>query len=187
MKNRLLGIGLALAICILALLLKDFVRNGILIPLLEIFQLIKDLPQIVIWIFFIGIMLIPAFKSLDKLRPHVFERRGGKMMAHVGKIEEIARLIRNAHSSKGYFRERLARYLGEFSVDVLAYREKLSREIIMDHLESGSLDAPLEIRHYLRAGLLGDLSQKNTLDLDPIRLVEFLEQQLEVDNDTQNR
>ncbi len=199
MKSRLSTIVLAVAIALTALLLKDFVRNGIVIPLLEVLQLIDDLPRMAIWLFFIGIMLIPAYTSLKERGRPAFRTRL-RMKSQLGRIETLASLIRKARMGD-YFRERLSRYLGELALETLAYRERLPLVEIKNRLRSGSLDLPPEIRSYLQAGLLGDYSnyqenklsffrsegQTSPLDLDPIRVVKFLEQQLEAYNGIQDQ
>ena len=182
MRKKVIIIGSVLIMLILALFLKEYVRHWFLIPIIELFGLTKDIPQLVIWIFFISALLIPAFKSIDKwnipiLKGH--EEKGPNR----GRIETVALLLRHAHASRGYFRKRLSAYMGGLTLEILAYREKLSYKVLEERLKEGKLKLPSDINDYLKAGLLGDITKKTSLNLDPVRIVEFLEQQLEVKND----
>jgi len=192
MKRNLLPIGLGLAIGLLALLLRDFVREEVLIPLLKLVRFVEDLPQNMLWFFFLGIMVFLAYKSLNKWRPPGLKARRPKT-DHRGQIAVLAGLIEQARQG-GYFRGRLAEYLAELTVETLAHQERLTPEITKERLRSGTLDVPPEILAYLRAGLMSDSAhyrkrgkmrfrskaQGSPLDLDPGRVVEFLEHRLEV-------
>ena len=191
MKRNLLPIGLGLTIGLLALFLRDFVREEVVIPLLKLVRFVEDLPQNMLWFFFLGIMVFFAYKSLNKWRPPGLKVRRPKT-SHRGQIELLVGLIEQARQ-EGYFRERLARYLGELTLETLALQERLTPEIMKEHLRSGTLDVPPEILDYLRAGLISDSphygkrgkmyfrseAQSSPLELDPGLVVEFLEHQLE--------
>jgi hypothetical protein len=183
MNRNLLPIGLGLTIILLALLLRDFVRGNVIIPFLKVLRFLDDLPQDLIWFFFIGIILFFAYKTLIKWKiPWSKSRR--TQVKNQGQIEVLAELIRKANQGD-YFRERLAQYLGDLTLNILAHRERLTPEIMKERLKSGTLDVPPEILVYLQAGLIWDSPHHRRrektpqLDLDPKRIVQFLEHQLE--------
>jgi hypothetical protein len=183
MNRNLLPIGLGLTIVLLALLLKDFVRGKVIIPFLKVLRFVDDLPQDLIWFFFIGIILFFAYKTLIKWKiPWSKSRR--TQVVNQGQIEVLAELIRKANQGD-YFRERLAQYLCDLTLKIIAHRERLTPEIMKERLKSGTLDVPPEILAYLQAGLIWDSphyrkrEKTPLLDLDLKRIVQFLEHQLE--------
>ena len=190
MNRKLLLIGLGFAIVFMALLLRDFVRDSLIIPLLKLIRFVDDLPQDLLWFFFLGIILFFAYKSLIKWEIPGFKVRRSKVN-HRGQIEVLADLIGKADEGD-YFRERLVQYLCELTLEILAYRERLTPAIIKERLRSGTLNVPPEIMAYLQAGLIWDShhyrkmgrirlrsnTQGSPLDLEPMRVVEFLEYQL---------
>ncbi|MBL7174625.1 MAG: hypothetical protein ISS66_02250 [Desulfobacteraceae bacterium] len=183
MNRNLLPIGLGLTIVLLALLLRDFVRGKIIIPFLKVVRFVDDLPQDLIWFFFIGIIVFFAYKTLIKWKMPGFKSRRTQVI-NPGQIEVLAELIRKANQGY-YFRERLTQYLCDLTLKILAHRERLTPEIMKERLKSGTLDVPPEIMVYLQAGLIWDSphhqkSEKTPLlDLDPKLVVQFLEHQLE--------
>jgi hypothetical protein len=191
MNRNLLPIGLGLTIVLLALLLRDFVREKVIIPFLKVLRFFDDLPQDLIWFFFIGVILFFAYKTLIKWKMAGFKSRRTPVV-NPGQIEVLAELMRKANQGD-YFRERLAQYLGDLTLKILAHRERLTPEMIKERLKSGTLDVPPEILLYLQAGLLWDsphhrkrekmhlrsTAHDSPLDLDPKRIVQFLEHQLE--------
>jgi hypothetical protein len=183
MNRNLLPIGLGLTIVLLALLLKDFVRGKVIIPFLKVLRFVDDLPQDLIWFFFIGIILFFAYKTLIKWKIPWSQSRRTQVM-NQGQIEVLAELIRKANQGD-YFRERLEQYLCDLTLKILAHRERLTPEIMKERLKSGTLDVPPEILAYLQAGLIWDSPHHRKrektppLDLDPKRIVQFLEHQLE--------
>ena len=104
----------------------------------------------------------------------------------------MAGLLKRSHKG-GYFKERLAEYLCDLILETLAYRERVTPEIIKERLSSGTVDVPHDILAYLKVGLKHDLhiTQKRkrnflrsddrpfVLDLDPERIITYLENELE--------
>jgi hypothetical protein len=183
MNRNLLPIGLGLTIVLLALLLRDFVRGKVIIPFLKVVRFVDDLPQDLIWFFFIGIIVFFAYKTLIRWKMPGFKSRRTQVI-NPGQIEVLAELIRKANQGN-YFRERLTQYLCDLTLKILAHRERLTPEIMKERLKSGTLDVPPEIMVYLQAGLIWDSPHHRKsekiplLDLDTKRIVQFLEHQLE--------
>jgi hypothetical protein len=171
------------------------VREKVIIPFLKVLRFFDDLPQDLIWFFFIGIILFFAYKTLIKWKVSGFKSRRTQVR-NPGQIEVLAELMRKANQGD-YFRERLAQYLCDLTLKILAHRERLTPEIMKERLKSGTLDVPPEILVYLQAGLIWDSphhrkrEKTQLLDLDPGRIVQFLEHQLdyelEVSRDAKDR
>jgi hypothetical protein len=196
MKRRWLLLALALLVAIpLAGWLKDFVRDSLLAPLLELLWLLRlefeSLPQSYLWIILIVIGLLLAAGSL--LTSAAPRRRGlppgwdrGGPVAVTARWLDLA-----AHGS--YYKWRIARRLSELAVDALAQREHLTPEQVKQRLEEGELNVPPEIRAYVQAGLSSDLlsqlerpssgfwsrAASAPLDLSPEIIVRFLEAEAE--------
>ncbi|MBW2092060.1 MAG: hypothetical protein JRI34_08055 [Deltaproteobacteria bacterium] len=191
MKKMMAFLGLTSAIALLSLVLRDFVREGIVIPVFKIIWVAGSLPQDFYWIFFLGVAVVIAARSLNKWSLPNFRTRG-KQVRQPGQLEYLADLIERARHGT-YTKERLARYLGELTLDILAYQERQELEVIKRHLRSGTLNVPAEIMAYLQAALLWDSSYHreerkrrlkhkeppSPLDLEPERVMEFLERKLE--------
>ena len=113
------------------------------------------------------------------------------MIDRQGRVEVLTGLIKRSHKG-GYFEERLTQYLCDLTLETLAYRDRVTPEVIKEQLHSDLLDIPHEILVYLRVGLKRDAflfnkgkkiflesdEQGSAPDLDHERLVIFLENQL---------
>lgn len=190
MNRILLPISLGLLVVVVTFLISDFVQEIIIMPLLKIFRFVENLPQDLLWFFFIGIIILFAFKSLIKWDIKSSEVRYSKIRRK-GQTEELMDLIRDARD-KSYFKQLLAQYLYKLTLEILAYRERIKPDVVKDRLESGTEYVPSEILAYLLAGQRWDFclySKKgkghfrsnapdSPLELDPEKVVEFLEQQL---------
>ena len=190
MNRNLFIIGLGVALVLMAILLKEFVRDVIIIPLFRLIRFVDDLPQDILWFFSIGVMVFFAYKSLIHWRLPRFKDRTRKI-ERTGQIDAVAGLIKRSQKG-GYYREHLAQYLCDLILETLAYRERVTTDIIKERLNSGTMDVPHDILSYLKAGThevhfarkrKGILLQTDTYgsipDLDPERIVTFLENHLE--------
>ena len=189
MKKNLIWVGTGLLILALTIYLMDFVKEWIAIPILSVIRMIENLRQDVVWFLFIGLIIFFAYKNLTRWRIYWTEERyPGKYKRE--QIDYLTDLIRNSHTSD-FFRERLVRYLSELTIEILAYRERLTPKEIREHLFSGSLFLPKDISEFLQAALeaqnkvpmnrkkRGRLTDRySSLKLDPLRVVEYLESQL---------
>jgi hypothetical protein len=201
MRKILLMVSLVLLISIpLALILHEFTREILLSSLLRLSWLARlyldSLPQPILWAVFIAITIVIAARSLLKRRsiPEVISKAARFRM---GRVHNLMQAI--SRTSDGlYFKWRLAQYLLGLTLEALAHQERTSPNLVRERLKSGGLDAPSEIEAYLLAGLTPVLSPRSSLitrlrqaimpthrisplDLDPERVIQFLEDQLEID------
>jgi len=202
-RGRLLLLGLLVAgVALAAWGLRGFVRQVIAVPLLYFYWItrlyLQSVPQVFLWVIVLVIAFLLAAKSLGATRrpiriaPVAREAPIGPVEAEMGWIRLAAR--------SGYGKWRLAQRLAELAADVLAHRRGITPGQVRKQLRVGELDAPPEIRAYMKAGLgpipsipLGCLlgpwarpqprADFHATDLDPERAVEFLEDRLEVQRD----
>jgi hypothetical protein len=179
----------------IAFMLKDFVRERMLTPSIQLVRLVNDLPQAFIWFIFIAIAFMLAYASMNKWKFSGFKFRKKKQTGGSGHVEKLTRMVKKGEKG-GFSRYQLFQYLGYLCVDALAYKEKTTSEGIMKRLGSGSLDAPSDIitclqllfpdnrNGYGMSGGRGSWREKRLehIKLEPLQIVEFLEQQLEVFN-----
>lgn len=201
MRRRLIVVSLILLISIpLAIILSEFTREVLLSFLLRLSlfaRLYMDrLPQPILWAVFISIAIVVAARSLLKRRstPEVTSEAARLRM---GRVHNLMQAI-NRTSEGLYFKWRLAQHLLGLTLETLAHQERTSPDRVRDRLKSGGLDASSEIEAYLLAGLTPVLSTRSNLitrlkqaimpthrisplDLDPERVIQFLEDQLEID------
>lgn len=191
MKKLIFFIALPVLLVVLAFMLKGFVRDWIVVPVFIAGRVAMGMPQDLPWYLVVGIIVFIAGKSLSSLVSFNFKPAKTKTVK-LGKVEEIASLIWKAR--KGiYYKERLARTLGELAIEALAHREQTEPEIITERLRSGELDIPPDILEYLQAGLIWDFkafgenisdkekarSRESILGFDPLKIIEFLEKRVE--------
>jgi hypothetical protein len=194
MKRYFVFLSIVFTIFLLTLILRDFVREKIIVPILKIAQIVEEIPQALLW--FSLILIIPIF-VLGRLRGLFlmdFPVRN-KQIKQKGKIAPLVHLIEKARN-EDYFRRKLSRYLGDLTVGILAYRKKSTPEMIKERLWAGTLDIPQEMRDHLKIvlednGLQFKKRKKRFIffknpyhyrELDPLRVVEFMEEQLEIEN-----
>ncbi len=197
-KLWLLLLALALLLTIpLVLTFRDLVRAVIVIPLLYIVWLGRlvylSIPQPLLWAIFLALALFIMVRSLHA-RAQLQQPSRPAEPAHVGRITVWARRL-DRMTRGDYFRWCVARDLGQLGLELLAYCERLSpgRHDVRREIEK--LEAPPEIHAFLRAGLLLPSSRPisllsrlapwwrpnapvSPLDLDPERVVQFLETQV---------
>jgi hypothetical protein len=191
MRKYLLPLGLILLTAILlAPLIRNFIRDVVVIPLLYLVwvgRIVFDtIPQTAFWGCFLVIALLMAAASLLKQRESPSRIREVKLV-QLGRVETWAKLIRQA-VQEDYYQWRLAQPLRELIVETLAHEARLTPKQIMQRLRDEQLDLPAEIYAYLQASLksLSHLSaprfrfrphrRASPLNLDPESLVQFLEE-----------
>ena len=183
----------------LGLLLRDFVRDVLLLELLRVVWglriLFESLPQLLIWVLFLFLGLLIAVRSLlgRPVSGLLHQEEGDQ---HQGQISHLAQRIRRGADSK-YHKWHLAHHLRTMFLEALAYEQRLTPEEVRQRLDSGALDAPPEVLAYLHAGLAPIYSRSSSLlwrlryrlasrvhstsiDPDLLRVVEFLEDQFEI-------
>ena len=201
MRRPILMVSLILLISIpLALLLHEFTREVILSFLLRLSWFARlyldSLPQPILWAVFIAIAIVIAARSLLKRRSAPEVTSEAKRL-RMGRVRNLMQAI--SRTSEGlYFKWRLAQHLLGLTLEALAHQERSSPNLVRERLKSGGLDAPSEIEAYLLAGLTPVLSTRSSLitrlrqaimpthrisplDLDPESVIQFLEDQLEID------
>ncbi|MBN1484828.1 MAG: hypothetical protein JXA37_08910 [Chloroflexia bacterium] len=180
--------------------MREFVHQFILLPLLYVWWLLRlfyhSVPQLIFWGFF---MLLAALILLRSLFRHEGKRSETSDVIHgeyFGPVQTWAHWIQWAKQSH-YSRWRLARRLAELTQDILVYQDQLSIAEARRILDAGELEAPVEVRAYLQKGrarhhftsfsrfrhVLTRKKQPSALELDPERVIEFLEERLEVRRD----
>lgn len=202
MKNRLRLLGLILLLAApLVFILRGFARDVIVVQILRVLWVWRiffaSIPQLPFWALFLVIMAFIAGSSLVRgKKPRRARRRVG--MSHQGQVQTLARWIR--HVDQGdYFQRRLAQHLGALMVETLAHRERISPRQMRQYLESSRPEVPPEIQACLQAGLRPVssryvglfatlrrrwLSDVPDLPSDFDRVVQFLEDQLEIGGST---
>jgi hypothetical protein len=183
----------------MAIFMRGFVREGIIIPIFRLARFFQSFPQEVLWFFFLGLAVYLAAKSQKNWG--IKKRKHDKIKTEQsGRIQNLAAVIKQARQGT-YSRERLARNLGELTLQTMAYKERHSLDAIKVRLRNGTLNVPPDILEYLQAGLSWEHSFRkrkgrwpfrrqvhvSPLDLDPHRVIEFIESILEVSSDANAR
>jgi hypothetical protein len=199
-NNRLLLVGLVLLLAIpLALILKDVVREVILIPLWRVLWLaslvLHAIPQVFFWGALLMIILSLATKSLARQEKPVKKTRDvepgypGRVMIWAQRVH----LMERGEYSRWYMAQRLRRLV----LEVLAYHERLDIEQVRQRLKTGELDASPDVQACLQAELtsmsrlrgwfsrlwhrLRPSTRTAPPDFDLDRVVQFLEDQMNIE------
>jgi hypothetical protein len=203
MRRRLILLGLIILISIpLVATLRSFTRDYVmaLIPrLLWIVRLfISSIPQLFFWFLFLSISLFIAGRSLIKHRRPA-PTSSTSITPLAGRVQALMHAI--DRTSQGvYFKWRLAQHLLGLTLETMAYRERVSPDEMRQRLKSGTLIMPPTIKGYLQtgltpvytapAGLFSRIKQRlrqgviiSPLDLNPETIIQFLEDQLEIEYD----
>lgn len=190
MRKKLLPLGIILITALaLAPLIRDFIREFVVVPLLYTFWIgrivYEAIPQAAFWSCFLAVALLLASASLlgpGKPKSKTYEVKTGQR----GRIETWANLIRQA-PQEDYYQWRLAQPLRELTLETLAHEARLSSKEIKQRLLNDQLNLPPEIRTYLQASLksltylpaprfpFGSRGPASPLTLDPELVVQFLE------------
>ena len=108
---------------VLAIVLRDFTREVIVIPIAEFVWLLdyylKGLPQPIVWAIFLFVTLYVAVSSIAQA-PHKKKRAAESTLEYPGPVEAELKWIRLA-SYGSYGRWRLAQRLAILLVDALAH------------------------------------------------------------------
>lgn len=196
MSRRLLLSGLALLLTVLLTwILQDFVRETLVDPILYIIWIVQlavgMLSQALIWAVFLLIFLFLAIRSLWQISPAATKTHTPETRRR-GRVGVWQRWIDLASRDR-YSKWRLARHLGDLSVDVLAHESRLTPEEVREQVSAGQLTAKPEVLNYLSAAVstqtLRDYitlderrfgTPTSRLDIDLEQIAQFLEAQLEV-------
>ena len=189
-KKYLAGI-ITISTISLALILKDFVADKIITPIWKFIMIFEDMPQALLWFLSLGFLMLIEWKSFGRWSIPWFKSRKRKRTQR-GRIETLADLIQKARNKK-YFKKQLARLLADLTFDVFTNSKGSTPKAIRERFDEGTLELPPEIKKYFKAGFkrveihTGKTKKKDkqhddsAIQLDPVNVIEFIEQQLEVD------
>ncbi|GAK58065.1 hypothetical protein ANT_09560 [Candidatus Vecturithrix granuli] len=178
---------------------QDLARQTIAVSLVSLLWgaklLLYTLPQPLIWGVFLVIGTYILLKSL--IPSQLFQsQKGGTVSETHGKVEKLADLFQLANQSE-YSRRKLAQYLTTVTLDILEFQRQESREQLYRALQTGSLEIDQELRQYFQTALakktvssstglwakiherFAAQKQQTPLDLEPVTIIRFLEDQLE--------
>jgi hypothetical protein len=195
MNQRLALPGLILLLIgVLALALSGGVRELVVIPLLYLLWLMRvlfeSLPQAVVWVGFLALMAIVAWRSLARPSPAPQLRQPAS--TNRAPVAAWAALFERA-TQDDYARQRLAQRLGQLAFESLDEQAQPSARSLWQYLNDEAADIPPDVRAYFQAGVrlqrplphfwerwwsrfAAQTPRADALDLDPERAVRFLEQ-----------
>jgi hypothetical protein len=186
----------------LAIANRSLVRETVVIPLLYVIWLtylaVSSIPQALVWAAFLVLAARLALHSLERKRKEPAARALPLRGDTPSRVQALTRWIRSAEEGD-YYKVVLARHLAELAVDI-APRAGPAPDDGWQRLRVTDLDLPQPLAEYFRAGLspaparrrgLGALWRRwrngeappSPLDLNPEKVVRFLEDQLEMPHD----
>jgi|HigsolmetaAR201D_1030396.scaffolds.fasta_scaffold04560_8 hypothetical protein len=190
--------GLVVLVALLALLLRGVVREMIVIPMLQLFWmvrvLIESIPQAALWAGLLILLLILAWTSLVKPTPPPRLMRQTQKGSSRTPVASWAALFERAAIDE-YGRHTLAQRLVQLTSDVLSSEEQGPEMTLWERLRDPTLDIPPDVRAYLNAGIRPARTaptfwqqvrafikrtppEPSDLDLDPELTLRYLEQRL---------
>src|SRR5262245_66153 len=197
MSDRLaLGSLVLLLLGLLALIVSGGVREFIVIPLLLLLWIIQvayeSIPQVVLWIGFLAIAGLIAWKSLAE--PPAVLPAHPVAPARRTPVAFWAGMFQRAADDR-YARWLLAQRLGQFALELLAGQDERAARGMWQFLRGDSRDIPPAVRAYLQAGanMYRPLPpfwrrwwpcgarvemRADPLDLDPAEVVRYLDERL---------
>jgi hypothetical protein len=144
--RRMLLLAIALLLIVgLGWLLRDFVRDSILLPLINlmwvIWVLIQSIPQFVFWGLFLLLALVVAARSLIASQP-VAAVGGGMWTPRRSNLSRYRFWQRGLESMHGnsFSRERIVRELQLLTLQVLAEHDRVPLDEMRSRLLNGQLD-----------------------------------------------
>ena len=178
---------------VLYFLVDDFVQQMIIRPVLHVAWLvlfvIESLPQGLFWLAFIIIAMVIAGKSFSRRSA---DRRSSQQstVVHQGPVATWSGLLDRART-RDFSRWRLAQSMRSLTRDVLTPNHDPAAEQLEETKEQPGIDLPPEIEAYFNAPVprykrFGWLRMRDPsapsahgLDLDPVRVVEYLENKVD--------
>lgn len=192
-RRSLLIAGAFLSTLIMAFILRDVVKQLIIVPLAYLWWLLRlyysMFPQIFLWVILVAIVLFSAVASLiPEVRYRTVSKTAPK--PEQGQIEILVNWLNKSQRGGSYYKWLVANRLGKNAREILAQRDGHAVSKKFGWLEGRGWNPPQKIRDYLETGLNGSFadfprprlfwqSPKPTpLDADPKQIVEYLEDEM---------
>lgn len=193
-RRRVVLAGLFLSAILLAFILRDVVRQLIVVPLAYLWWLLRlyysMIPQYVLWGILVVVVVYSAMKSL---LPEINYRRAfpSDSKPVQGQIELLVEWLNKSQRGGSYYKWLVANRLGKDVREVLAQRDGHAVSKKFGRLEGRGWNPPQKIRDYLETGLNGSFAdyprprlpwqtpKPTPLDADPRQIVEYLENEME--------
>jgi hypothetical protein len=145
---------LLVLVIVLTILLTDFVREAIVVPISYILWLgnlvLKSISQILLWAWLPVIAFFIALRSLSTAKKDKPIGIVSEAETRYPRRQRVDFWVIQIHQNHGYFgRTRFAEHLGRLILDILAYQERITPWEIEQRIENGDLEVPPEVRSYL--------------------------------------
>jgi hypothetical protein len=192
-RNRFVPLLLFLLITfVLIVLMEDFVQRMIIAPMLSVVWflavVVASLPQLLFWGIFILAALIIATKSIGREKTFRSQNQGAPTSQR-GPVAVWLSLLERA-KSQDFSRWRLAQSIRKLTLNIQSPNGPLDQLRGEESKKGADLNLPPEIEAYFGApmpsyqrfrrfwGQRGSGSRSAALDLDPEKVIEFLENEL---------
>ncbi len=199
----ILGAAALPVVIVLAVILRGMAYQVIVVPILFVLWLasflLNAIPQAFFWLLLWFFLVRIAVRSLGGLKNVVHASQSGKLESALGRVgvwEQRLSLARRG----SYSRWGMARHMLALLTDIVASRESVLPPDVRERVRAGAYPAPPEIAAYFRAAMLPQISyspsffkrfiqrlawrkaapESPALNLGLERVIEFLEDQLEV-------
>lgn len=146
-RRRLILIAIVMAVVLgLAVLLRDFVRQAILLPLINLGWLawveLQRVPQIVFWALFVLVALIIAGRSLQNSSGQTLGRYVNRVVPHVTHFSRYHHWKVNLEAITGspFARERLERELQNLVLQIMADQARIDFDEMRERQKRGLVD-----------------------------------------------
>ncbi len=190
MIPRRLMIVIVVAAFIFSFLLRDAILEMVILPLAYLWWLFKlyyrAVPQLILWVF----LVLAVFASMFRLVPikmFLWRTRKIEPKPAAGPIENLSHWIKKSPHGI-YYKWLIANRLGKLARELLDQREGRSRKNFT-RLSGKNWNPTAEVDSYLETGLNGSFAdfpqpqwwkkKPTRLDLDPQKVIDFLEQEME--------
>ncbi|MBN1148038.1 MAG: hypothetical protein JXA78_12340 [Anaerolineales bacterium] len=181
----------------LAYALQESVIKYIIAPATYAWRIVtiiyEALPQVVWWVIFLAILATVAARNLAR---HLRLAGPAPLPIQEQRLSRARLWARWLElSEKGdYSKWLLARNLARLALEIFAHQERQSLEQTREHLQSGKVRLPPDIQAYIQVGLeapsfrhytdilalLHSTHSVSPLDLNPERVIEFLEHRIQI-------
>jgi hypothetical protein len=187
--------GAVLLTSIIAFVMRDTIRDAIILPLAYLMWLLdlyyRMVPQVILWAVLVVIVFRAAMKNLLLVRAPR-ETKKVKLKPVIGPVESLSLLL--SKSGKGiYYKWLIANRLGKITREMLDQREGRQARKGFARLSGRDWFPPRVVEAYLESGLNGSFADypqhrwsrplPTPLDAAPQQIIDYLESELETGND----